>query len=145
MLTRTRNEVLVAGVVALLIGTVGTGYLRMRAGRAREASPTGGVRLRSQVVSGDRCPMLTSWFASPLRTSVGAWIDVGASATDADLGESVGYAWEPAGNFAPPNAAATRYRCAEAGRRTLTLEIFDDHRPRSCTTRLDLEVDCVAR
>jgi hypothetical protein len=147
MLARTRNELLTVGLLALLVGAMGVPYFRMRAERdlAAHARATGGVDIKTDVVDGDHCPVLTSWVVSPLQTSVGGWIDVGAAATDPDSDELVSYAWEPAGNFANPNLAATRYRCAVAGTQSLTLTVSDDHPPKPCRARLSMLVDCISK
>jgi hypothetical protein len=145
MLRRTRNELLIAGAFALIVGATGFVYFQDRAGGGPKdtADPSGVVT--SETVAGDACPTLTSWVASPLQTSVGAWIDVGASAFDADAGDSVGYAWAPAGDFAAPKSPRTRYRCAEPGRHVLTVSASDNHRPKSCTTKVSIAVTCVGR
>ncbi|HVZ71348.1 MAG TPA: hypothetical protein VHJ20_03150 [Polyangia bacterium] len=142
MLRRTRNELLIAGGFVLLV--LVTVLFELRPTPNEEAPSRAGV-VETDVVPGDHCPMLTSWVASPLQTSVGAWIDVGGAAVDADASETVSYAWTPATDFEKPTAPTTRYRCAHPGRQRLTLVASDDHQPRPCTTRVSLEVVCVAR
>jgi hypothetical protein len=146
MLTRTRNELLIAAGFGLLILAVGVFYFRSRVERTElgDGDSLPPVTVHSDVVAGDRCPVLTSWVASPLQTSVGSWIDVGAAAQDDD-GERLGFAWQPAARFQDSHAATTRYRCDEAGMQTLTLHVSDDHRPLRCATHLTMRVVCVAR
>jgi hypothetical protein len=81
----------------------------------------------------NRCPVLTSWAASPLQTSVGAWIDVSAAALDPDPGESVHFAWQPPARFETP------------GRQVITVQVSDDHRPKPCKSQLSITVTCVDR
>jgi hypothetical protein len=145
MLTRTRNELLIAAGFGLLTLLVGVFYFRTRIERAERPVSVPAVTVLSDSVPGDRCPALTSWVASPLQTSVGSSIDVGASARDEDAGEKLRFSWEPAAGFEDPHAAATRFRCSEPGVHTLTLNVSDDHHPHPCATRLTLGVACVAR
>jgi hypothetical protein len=93
----------------------------------------------------NRCPVLTSWAASPLQTSVGAWIDVSAAALDPDPGESVHFSWQPAERFERPTAPSTRFRCATPGRQVITVQVSDDHRPKPCKSQLSITVTCVDR
>jgi hypothetical protein len=139
MLTRTRNELLIAGAFALAV--IATGVVTFRA-HTVAADPVGVVT--SDDVLGDHCPTLTSWVASPLQTSVGAWIDVAAAAVDVDLGEHLTFAWTPAASFAAPSAPSTRYHCTASGSHLLTVTAADDHRPTRCTTRVTLAVTCIA-
>jgi hypothetical protein len=144
MLTRTRNELLVGGALTLVIGALGF-HLRGRLDDAPHDAGAAPGTVTTEAVDGDRCPTLTSWVASPLQTSVGSWIDVGAAAVDDDPGEIIAYAWAPAADFAAPRAPKTRYRCPSPGRHLLTLSVSDDHRPRPCTTAISIAVECVAR
>jgi hypothetical protein len=143
MLTRTRNELLVVAALALAV-VVGALASRQRPAVAPPVDPRREGVVSSEQVLGDRCPMLTSWVAAPLRTSVGAWVDVAAAAVEADRGEHVSFAWVPAAHFADPTAAKTRFRCADAGRHWLTVRVTDDHRPQTCSSWVSLVVDCVA-
>jgi hypothetical protein len=145
MLTRTRNELLIAAGFGLLISGVGVFYFRMRFERAQRPVLVPHVTVLSDTVPGDRCPILTSWVASPLQTSVGSSIDVGAAARDDDAGEALRFRWEPAARFEDPHAASTRFRCGEPGVQTLKLHVSDDHRPDRCATHLTMGVVCVAR
>jgi hypothetical protein len=94
------------------------------------------------VQNGDICPLLTSWFASPLQTSVGGTISVGGSAIDGDAGETVAYSWtDGATQFA--TTANASYICGAAGAHTLTLTVTDNHSP-TCSTSISIPVTCVA-
>jgi hypothetical protein len=66
---------------------------------------------------------------------------VSAAASDADMGDTLTYAWSPAANFANPAAAATSYTCTAAGLQTLTLTVTDSHQP-PCSTSKNLQVTC---
>jgi hypothetical protein len=100
----------------------------------------GSVVITGTLVSGDNCPVLTSWLASPLETaSAGGTIDVSVTATDADLGEALSYAWTAtAGSFANSAAPSTEYICGTAGNQTLTVTISDNHLPTACTVGVSL-------
>jgi hypothetical protein len=147
MLTRTRNELLLVATLTLVVGGGGAIYFRTRPSAPPASKADDGRRegvVSSEKVLGDSCPMLTSWVASPLRTSVGAWIDVAAAAVDADAGEHVALAWVPSLHFANPAAATTRFRCPEAGRQWISVRVTDDHKPLTCSSWVSLAVDCVA-
>jgi hypothetical protein len=145
MLTRTRNELIIAAGFGLLILVVGVFYFRMRLERTPPSTVVPSVTVRSDSVAGDRCPVLTSWVAFPLQTSVGSFIEVAAAARDEDPGETLRFSWEPAARFEAPHATATRFRCSEAGVQTLRLDVSDDHRPMRCATHLTMGIVCVAR
>jgi hypothetical protein len=95
----------------------------------------GSVVITGILVPGDSCPVLTSWLVSPLETaSAGGTIDVGVTATDANSGEVVSYAWTAtAGSFADPTSSTTNYICGTAGTETLTVTITDNHKPTACS------------
>jgi hypothetical protein len=107
-------------------------------------SASGEVEVALNVVAADKCPSITSAVAAPMQTSVGGTIGVSATAVDPDRGETVGFSWSPAAQFANPSSATTSYLCTAAGRQTLTLTIADSRRPIPCTAKATLEVDCVA-
>ena len=67
------------------------------------------------VSTGDNCPLLTSWVASPLQTSgPGGVVNVDGTATDSD-GNTLAYTWTAsAGSFGkafPSASATTTYSC----------------------------------
>ena len=67
------------------------------------------------VSTGDNCPLLTSWVASPLQTSApGGVVTLGGTASDAD-GNTLSFTWTAsAGSFGgafPAASAATTYAC----------------------------------
>lgn len=147
MATPSRSEVLLVGALALLIGGTSYAYLTMRVARSSaEAPPAPPTRYapRTGAVPGDECPVLTSWAASPLQTSVGGWIDVSAAATDPDPGESVHFSWLPVDDFEAPTAATTRFRCKAAGLHVITVQVSDDHQPKPCKSNVSIAVTCVA-
>ena len=91
----------------------------------------------------DNCPQITSWTISPLTTSFpGGTIDVTADATDADVGETLTYAWGPTAKFTMPSGQMTQYHCTAPGGDTITLNVTDSHTP-SCTATLSFPVTCV--
>jgi hypothetical protein len=121
-------------------------YVRVsaRAAKVGPATELPTATVKSDVVPGDNCPTLTSWVVSPIQTSVGAWIDVRAAATDDDPGEAVTYSWAPAEKFEAPGQATTRYRCAFPGKQAILLKVTDDHSPMTCSTWFRIVVDCKA-
>ncbi|HVZ71347.1 MAG TPA: hypothetical protein VHJ20_03145 [Polyangia bacterium] len=110
---------------------------------------SGSVGIGGTIVEGDNCPLLTSWSASPLQTSVGATIDVSGAATDADVGvipgESLTFAWtaSPGGTFTNAAALSTQFTCGVSGANTITLTVSDNHVPSACSTKIDIPVNCV--
>ena len=104
----------------------------------------GEVDVAANIVAADKCPSITSAVAAPVQTSVGGTVGVSATASDPDRGETVGFSWSPAANFANPSSAVTSYVCPAAGRQTLTLTIADSRRPTPCTAKATLAVDCIS-
>jgi hypothetical protein len=97
----------------------------------------GSVVVSSTLVPGDHCPGLTEWFISPQATTGSSPIDVSVSGSDADVGDTLSYAWTAtAGSFTSPSSAMTQYTCAATGPQTLTVAISDNHMPTPCTTRI---------
>jgi hypothetical protein len=103
--------------------------------------PNGSVIINGTFIDGNFCPLLTSWVASPLQTSVGGTINVGGTATDQNVGETVSYSWADGATVFATTATAN-YVCASAGAHTLTLSVVDSHAP-SCTTSISIAVTCV--
>jgi hypothetical protein len=95
----------------------------------------GSVVVTGTLVEGDNCPALASWSISPQMTAAqGGIIDVSALATDADVGETLSYAWSAtAGSFVSAMMPSTQYTCAAAGMHTLTVTITDNHTPTPCS------------
>jgi len=108
------------------------------------AAESGEVDVAVNAVAADKCPSITSAVAAPAQSSVGGTVDVSATASDPDRGESVSFSWSPAASFANPRTAVTTYRCSAAGRQTLTLTIADSRRPSPCAAKATLQVDCLA-
>jgi hypothetical protein len=97
----------------------------------------GSVVVSSTLVAGDHCPELTQWFISPQSTTGSNPIDVSVTGSDADVGDTLSYAWTAtAGSFTSPSSAMTQYTCAATGAPTLTVAISDNHMPTPCTTRV---------
>jgi hypothetical protein len=112
-------------------------------GGGRPSQPSGSVVIGTTIVAGDNCPVFTSWQISPLQATSGSSVDVMASASDADLGEALTYAWTaPTGTFLDASAASTRYVCAGPGIQTLTLTVTDNHTP-PCSTTVQFVVNCI--
>jgi cysteine-rich repeat protein len=108
----------------------------------------GSIAINGTVVEGDNCPLLTSWAASPLQTSLGGTIDVSGAATDSDIptipGEALSYKWTSAGGtFADSTALSTKFTCTVSGPQTITLTVTDNHVPTSCPTSVQIPVTCV--
>ncbi len=100
------------------------------------------------VQTGDICPLLTSWVASPLQTSgPGGVIDVSASATDANASDVLTYLWTaaPGGSFGSPTSTTTTYSCpavtpGTSVTETLTFTVNDGA---GCTAAISIPVTCV--
>jgi len=118
-------------------------------GGGTPTQPNGSVIVNGTVIAGDNCPLLTAWEASPLQTTSGAQINVSAAATDADVGQTVSYAWTTSdtsgtGTFAMPTSAVTTYTCGAPGTATLTVTASDNYMPTPCTTAMTFPINCVA-
>ncbi|MFL5306756.1 MAG: hypothetical protein ACJ8F1_16185 [Polyangia bacterium] len=114
-------------------------------GAATNPAGSGSVIVNSTIVEGNACPYLTSWVASPLQTSVGGTIDVGAAAADLSTpADTLTYAWTPAANFTAPTTGTTQYHCTAAGVHTITLTVADNHGTSPCTAAINIDVTCVA-
>jgi hypothetical protein len=134
-----------AAIVAIAFVIGGTTVWTVRRLMNRPPRPTPATTaVHSQRVEGDKCPVLSSWVASPLQTSSPRGIiSVAAAAMDAD-GDRLNFAWTAtAGTFADPLALQTLYTCTTAGEQTLTLTVSDDHNPGPCSTWLTIPVTCV--
>ncbi len=94
----------------------------------------GSVVVTGTVVEGDNCPVLGLWTMSPQQTAAaGGTIDVSVTASDADTGETLTYAWTAtAGTFNSAGMASTKYVCGAAGNQTLTVTVTDNHAPTPC-------------
>lgn len=106
----------------------------------------GSVVVSGMLVEGDNCPALVSWSISPQMTAAnGGIIDVSATATDADVGETVSYVWSATGgSFVSTTMASTQYTCGAAGNQTLTVTITDDHMPTPCSINVSFpQVTCL--
>jgi hypothetical protein len=94
------------------------------------------------VSTGDNCPLLTSWVASPLQTSgPGGTVNLDGTATDSD-GDTLAYSWSASkGSFTTPFPAATgaaTYACPAVApgtteMETLSLSVNDN---KGCTATL---------
>jgi hypothetical protein len=97
----------------------------------------------------ERCPLLTSWSASPLQaTAPGGAIDVAVEGANTnDGGPTVlTYAWSAsAGSFDKSTSATTIYRCAAAGVQTLTATVTDVHAQKPCADIVSMTVTCKPR
>jgi cysteine-rich repeat protein len=83
----------------------------------------------------------------------GAQIDVSATATDADSGQTLTYAWTTtSGSFVTPTSTgiasgtsvATQYVCGAPGAQTVTVTVTDSYQPTGCSTQMTFPVTCVA-
>jgi hypothetical protein len=97
----------------------------------------GSIEVSATVVPGDQCPTLTGWFITPQSTTGSNPIDVSVTASDADVGDTVTFAWTAtSGTFASATSAMTQYTCAGLGSQTLSVAISDNHMPTPCTTHV---------
>jgi hypothetical protein len=129
-------------------GTVAAVDVTLVCGGSTPQQNSGSIGIHGTVVEGDNCPLLTSWAASPLQTSLNGTIDVSGAASDADVGvipgEVLTYAWSSTGGtFADPAAQSTKFTCKVSGAQTLTLTVTDNHTPTSCPTSVQIPVNCV--
>jgi hypothetical protein len=115
--------------------------MTLTCGTATQTTPTGSVGVTATVVEGDHCPSIISAAAGPAETSVGASISVVVTASDADPGDALIYAWAPAANFTDSAASATSYHCLSGGTEAFSLTVSDDHVP-SCSTTATFTVKC---
>jgi len=95
----------------------------------------GSIVVTGVLVAGDNCPSVAGWTLSPQSAAAnGGKIAVSITATDADPGDSLTYAWSAtAGTFMTASQAMTTYTCAAAGDQTLSVVISDNHTPSACT------------
>jgi hypothetical protein len=132
---RARPRLLVLGAVCLTVGAAG--------GCFNDGPGTAKVSVGLVV---ERCPLLTSWSASPLQaTAPGGAIDVAVEGANTnDGGPTVlTYAWSAsAGSFDSPTVAATVYRCTTAGVQTLTAMVTDTNAKTPCADVVSMTVTC---
>ena len=128
-------------------------------GGSQMTTGSGSAIINGVLIAGDNCPVLTNWEASPLQTSSGQPINVTATATDADVGQTLTYAWTAdSGSFANPALATTTYICGAptlatdgvtrlGPAHTLTVTVHDSYTsaslPNGCPTTMTFSVDCV--
>ena len=115
--------------------------MTLTCGTGSQPKTTGTIGVTATLVEGDNCPSITSAVVGPDETSVGGQAMVDATAFDADVSETVSFAWAPAANFASPTAAKTTYTCLASGTQTFTLTVADSHVP-SCTTTATMTIKC---
>jgi hypothetical protein len=116
--------------------------MTLSCGTGTPLGPSSNVGITATVVEGDHCPSITSSVASPAATSAGGAIEVTATASDADPGDTLTYAWAPTANFTNPAASATLYKCLSGGTESLTLTVSDNHTP-PCSTTATVTVHCL--
>jgi hypothetical protein len=129
----------------VVAGTVAMVDVTLLCGGSVPTQGSGSISINGHVVEGDNCPLLTSWAASPLQTSLGGKIDVAGAASDADVGvtpgEGLTYLWT-GGTFTDPTAVSTQFTCTVAGTNTLTFTVSDNHVP-PCSAQITIPVSCV--
>jgi cysteine-rich repeat protein len=127
-------------------------------GGSQVATGSGSAIVNGTVIAGDNCPVLQTWMAAPLQTSAPTGtINLSGMATDADMGETLTFAWTAtAGSFAPAStpgvasgtASSTVYTCTTVGMQTLTLTVTDNHKevtdPNSvdCPVSVTFPINC---
>jgi hypothetical protein len=88
----------------------------------------------------NQCPIITGATATPQAVAVGNSLELAATASDADMGDTVTFAWSaPAGTFSAPATAMTSYTCTQGGTQNITLTISDGQ----CGDTMVIPVDCV--
>jgi hypothetical protein len=130
----------------VLAGTNPSVTMTLTCGSATASGPTGNIGVTANVVEGDHCPNILSAVIGPDETSVGSSASVAATASDADSGETLTFAWAP--TTATSNIVNTAtsssltYTCPAAGTQTLTLTVTDSHTPTPCFTTASLTIKC---
>jgi hypothetical protein len=92
----------------------------------------------------ERCPLLSSWTASPLQaTAPDGTISVSVAASETLDAGALSYAWTAtAGTFNTPDEASALYRCVTAGAQTLTATVMNTHRHVPCVDIIEIPVTC---
>jgi hypothetical protein len=138
-----------------VILVVGVGTALGLQGGCSSGSESIGVHLSVDLVV-ERCPLVTSWKASPLQASApnGA-IDVAVTASVGALTASDGidaganaleYMWAAtAGTFTDAGEPSTVYKCTTAGQQILTASVTDNHRRIPCADVVNMPVTCKAK
>ncbi len=104
-------------------------------GSVADGGTLGSLVVTGTVVPGDHCPALAGWFITPQSATGTMPVDISVMATDADMGETLTFAWSAtSGSFASAGSNTTEYTCGTTGSQTLTVAITDSHAPAPCTT-----------
>jgi hypothetical protein len=106
----------------------------------------GGLVVTGTIVSGDHCPVLTSYLIDPQTSGAADPINVSVGASDPDTGESLTYLWSAtSGTFTSATSLSTQYHCvAGSGAQTLSVQVSDNHTPLPCTTSITFpSIDCL--
>ncbi|HEY6878234.1 MAG TPA: hypothetical protein VI299_09445, partial [Polyangiales bacterium] len=86
------------------------------------------------------CPRLRATSVTPTTVAVGESAQLSIVASDAD-GDPIAYGWTAVdGTYSAPNATNTRYTCASAGSKTLTVSFQDNH---DCKREATVSLSCV--
>src|SRR5450631_3700371 len=121
--------------------------MTLTCGSATASGPTGNIGITTTLVEGDHCPNILSAVIGPDQTSVGGTASVAATASDADLSETLSFVWAPSANVSGQVNTATSssltYHCTASGIQTLGLTVSDNHSPTPCTTTASLTINCV--
>jgi len=139
-------------IAVILMVAVGTA-LGLAGGCSSGSQPIG-VHLRVDLVV-ERCPLVTSWKASPLQASapngaINVAVTAAVGASNASDGIDAGanaleYMWgATAGAFTAAGEPSTVYRCTTAGQQILTASVTDNHRRIPCADVVSMPVTCIA-
>jgi hypothetical protein len=97
----------------------------------------------------ERCPLVTSWAASPLQTSapdgtIHVEVTAGEPPDAGDAGmKPLEFMWSAtAGSFSDPTLPTSVYKCTTAGTQTLTASVTDVHRRVPCADVATMSVTC---
>ncbi len=108
-------------------------------------TPPGTVLVNGVIVAGNNPPVITSVVVAPATQGINAAIGVTVTATDADAGDTLTFAWTatPDGTFVNPALASTSYSSATGGTKTLRITVTDNHAPTPASTFIDLPVNII--
>jgi len=125
--------------IAGLAGSCDSGPLKYPIRDAAASSDAQGDGGTIQITAtANQCPAVALTI-SPTDATVGGRVMLGASASDADVGDKLTYSWTAgAGSFSDASASQTSYLCASAGPQMVTVKVSDGR----CTSTENVSVFC---
>ena len=136
--TSTDGETFCEGAATFMVASGQTTHLMVTL-RCKGRPVLGAVRVDGTL---NACAQLDEVAVSPLQTSRGSTIDVGASASDEE-GDPLAYRWTAEGGaFVDPSKAETTFKCGETVEESITIEVSDDGFER-CVDSWTAAVRCI--